>query len=841
MDQSKGEIVGESPVTGTMSGGKTLFVRNLPFAFTNQSLEDTFGVFGPMKKCFVVADPKNPTVNRGFGYVTFSLKEDADSAVAKMHGEKMEGRKLKVVLADKKPTLTREQLEEKAVASAAGEKGNKTKKENGEEDMDYETLTAVKAETPSSSASTEEGGKSDNGKKNTKKKSKAERAKPDNNAGRTTLVMPVEGFTKESLLKECKALGEVESVEVPASVNGASCAAIVFKTHKQCRRAVKHFSDKKNVQSFVKTAFMRNSAMTTTEKKQKNKKHRLIIRNVSWKCSADDMKKLLQTFGEVVDFNMPLGPKGKCKGFAFVEYDDFEGALKAVEEVNGKDIKGRPVAVDWAVSKNVYEKATEASERTEDAIKEEESEDADVSGSDEEDDDDEGDELEEVEESEIDEEKESVEPEEDVQEGKTLFVTNLCFETREKDLFEKFRHYGRIYYVKLVRNPETGLPKGTGFIKFVDKESADKCMAETGPDAIAEGRGCILDGRIVNVMVAVERKEANERKEEKSKKKKAKEVQRNLFLAKEGIITPDSEAAKHMTKEDLERRIAAWKEKKIKLANPNYFVSDVRLAVRNLPKTCLDADLRKLFEKVKGKKLNLLKAKVILSKDEKKGGKLVPTGFAFVEYRNHEDALTALRAYNNNPDCFESKRRPIVEFSVENRVKLRQHELNLKRRKENSKKNTKEEQAKINDEAEKRELKKKDMDAYVKERGTKRSSSEDDSISSEKPEAKKSKMEEKNSSENDARVGGNTEAKQSKKANKKKNNKKSKKKNRDVVKEEKMEGVALEEAKALPSKTKGKRQKQKKKQQETKDSFDDLLSKYRSKVIPEKTSRWFGE
>ena len=35
---------------------KTLFVRNLPFSTTDRQLEDAFGNYGPIKRCFVVKD-----------------------------------------------------------------------------------------------------------------------------------------------------------------------------------------------------------------------------------------------------------------------------------------------------------------------------------------------------------------------------------------------------------------------------------------------------------------------------------------------------------------------------------------------------------------------------------------------------------------------------------------------------------------------------------------------------------------------------------------------------------------------------------------------------------------
>ena len=771
-------------MTEATGKSKTLFVRNLPFTLTNAELEEKFGVFGPMKKCFVVGAPGNAGTNRGFGYVTYSLGEDASSALEKLNNTPMGDRRLKIIYSEKKRELTREELEEKEAKA---------------KDVDYETLTEAKVQEEKAVK--------------TARKPKSARSQPANGGdGRTTVIygLPLDNEkVKSKLEKDCKSLGDVENVSYEM-INGVQCACVLYKTHKQSRRAVKFFSAKeyggKKAECNVRTKFQKVDAP------RKSKKFRLIIRNVSWKCDAEELKSSLASFGEIVDFNMPLGPKGKCKGFAFAEFSDSEGAAKAVEGMNGKDVRGRPIAVDWAVSKTVYEKANNddaenkegdngGEKAHEEASDEEDDEDDSEEGGEAEedvddvdnDDEDDGNEIEKLQENEDGDDNDDSNDDhdsDDVQEGKTVFITNLCFETTDKTVFEKFRRFGKIYYCRLVKNPETGLPKGTAFVKFVNKDSADKCVEEIGPEALLKGQGLCVDGRILNVMMAVERKEANERKEEKSKKKKAKETQRNLFLAKEGIIAPDSEAAKHMTKEDLARRMAAWKEKKAKLANPNYFVSDVRLAVRNLPKTCLDNDLRNVFQSVGGKKLSLCKAKVIKSKDDRKGGKLVPTGFAFVEYKKHEDALAALREYNNSPSCFD-KRRPIVEFSVENRIKLKQHEMNLKRRKMALAKKT------VGD-----ENKEKVMPFTAKKR------------------------EIVQNSENDENGKLKTKAQKRKKSAIQQVVKKKTK-----IEEQDLNDIVQKKVKKA----------KKKKKVEVKDDFDNLLSKYRSKVSTEKANRWFAQ
>ncbi|CAJ0940112.1 unnamed protein product [Ranitomeya imitator] len=77
------------------------------------------------------------------------------------------------------------------------------------------------------------------------------------------------------------------------------------------------------------------------------KKARLIIRNLSFKCSEEDLKTHFFHFW-VCDGD------GKMRGFAFVQFKNMLEASKALKGTNMKSIKDRTVAVDWAVAKDKY-------------------------------------------------------------------------------------------------------------------------------------------------------------------------------------------------------------------------------------------------------------------------------------------------------------------------------------------------------------------------------------------------------------------------------------------------------------------------------------------------------
>ena len=82
------------------SNDKSVFVRNLPYDATDQSLEDHFGDVGPVKSAWLARDRKTKE-SRGFGFVAFALPEDAQRAVETMNGSIMGGRKISVDSAKK--------------------------------------------------------------------------------------------------------------------------------------------------------------------------------------------------------------------------------------------------------------------------------------------------------------------------------------------------------------------------------------------------------------------------------------------------------------------------------------------------------------------------------------------------------------------------------------------------------------------------------------------------------------------------------------------------------------------------------------------------------------------
>lgn len=75
--------------------GKKLYVGNLAFAVTSSDLEQMFGAHGTVESAQVVMD-RDTGRSKGFGFVEMSSNEEAQAAIAALHGQQHEGRALTV-------------------------------------------------------------------------------------------------------------------------------------------------------------------------------------------------------------------------------------------------------------------------------------------------------------------------------------------------------------------------------------------------------------------------------------------------------------------------------------------------------------------------------------------------------------------------------------------------------------------------------------------------------------------------------------------------------------------------------------------------------------------------
>ena len=74
---------------------KKLFVGNLPYTTTNESLGEYFAKYGEVVSAAVIMDRATGR-SKGFGFVEMANDDEADKAISESDGSEMEGRKLTV-------------------------------------------------------------------------------------------------------------------------------------------------------------------------------------------------------------------------------------------------------------------------------------------------------------------------------------------------------------------------------------------------------------------------------------------------------------------------------------------------------------------------------------------------------------------------------------------------------------------------------------------------------------------------------------------------------------------------------------------------------------------------
>ena len=77
--------------------------------------------------------------------------------------------------------------------------------------------------------------------------------------------------------------------------------------------------------------------------------NRLYVGNLSYSVTELDLRELFGGLGTVTDAKVVTDREtGRPRGFGFVEMSTEDEARKAIEEINGRDVQGRQVAVKEA-------------------------------------------------------------------------------------------------------------------------------------------------------------------------------------------------------------------------------------------------------------------------------------------------------------------------------------------------------------------------------------------------------------------------------------------------------------------------------------------------------------
>ena len=369
------------------------------------------------------------------------------------------------------------------------------------------------------------------------------------------------------------------------------------------------------------------------QKPESQQPPKLIVRNLPWTVKKpEDLAALFRSYGKVKHVTMPKAKPGLSAGFGFVLLRGRKNAQKAIEGVNGKEVEGRTLAVDWAVEKEVWEtlqngekqagvedstahsstaadddgnvKSGGSKELPVEAITESEVEPDDDS-------DNAGDEE--------DEEDEWSKPHTTQEDFSTLFIRNLPFTTDDEKLKDHFDVFGPVRYARVVLDHATERSKGTGFVAFYNQDDANTCLREaprlqataeqtrtnrgtTIKQSILEdiGLDCTgrytIDGRVLHVSRAVDRKEATRLTVAGTTLRDVRDKdKRRLYLLSEGTVPSGSPLYNQLSATEIKMREDSAKQRQsLTRSNPTLHLSLTRLSVRNLPRSVTSKDLKAL-------------------------------------------------------------------------------------------------------------------------------------------------------------------------------------------------------------------------------------------------------
>lgn len=641
----------------------SLFIKNIPVAVDEAALQAHFGGIGPLRTTTIVRE-KDTGVSKRFGFVRFAVPEHAALAMQSLDGSILDGRPLSIEFA-----LPR---------SRQGEKGGKGDEvEKGEE----KTVKPKIKRTPKGPLE------------------KVEKKRPGLRGAiskRTVVLNRSDGeVINEQAVREFFAShNNIDKNPGKAGKNNdlKPESVILSADTKTARVLFKDWSQAGKAAAKAHGSGTYDAVVDALQSKAEDGRATLIIRNLPFQvsvkqiCNAfigaapvrgvrvvakdDDQNK------GVADDGIPDSQLRECRGYAFVEMFTPADAMYAVSKVNGSKIGNRVVAMDVAVERKAYKRQRELAKN-------------------EGDDDDDSEEEEEE-----DDKKETIKVEEkpyvnledreiDVTDrtrhalssplelARTVFVRNILFECTGDEVWKVMEEaFGKVEQAVIVRHHATGLSRGSAFVRFFSPKSVKKAMdfASTAGGSAGDvvkddsSQGLQIRGRNVYICQAVDRGRVEKEKEKNSATASevdhAKHDLRNLRLANVGAINPESEEWKKLSLDDMGKRSKAERMKRNKLRNnPNSFVSDVRVCVRNLPKGIDERLLKGMCEMAAREDTGngwtggrVVHCKLVTSSDEPKSkkkknrndgdGKSI--GFGFVTFEKHEDALKALKVLNNS-------------------------------------------------------------------------------------------------------------------------------------------------------------------------------------------------
>ncbi|KAL7512658.1 hypothetical protein ACHAXN_009699 [Cyclotella atomus] len=360
------------------SGVGNIFVKNLHEGIDNKQLYDTFSLFGNILSCKVVTD-KETGLSKGYGYVHYETAEAAAQAIEKLDGMLIDGREVQVgvfMRRDTRPGGREGEWTNIFVKNLPFEWDDDKLKAEFEKfgeiisaSISQGTRKKFPKKKPVASASEAEK-KEENG-----QDKEGEGAANDDkkDAAAAAVVTDDEGEKKEAADPSEKKVEEIQGSLGFGFVN--------FATHEAALAAVNEMNEKEfsatddDGETITKVLFVGRAQKKAERERELRMKYEaekndriakfqgvnLYVKNLDDSVTDDTLRDEFSSMGTITSARVMRDLKtGVSRGFGFVCYSTPEDATRAVNEMNGKIVCGKPIFVALAQRRDVRRAQLEA-------------------------------------------------------------------------------------------------------------------------------------------------------------------------------------------------------------------------------------------------------------------------------------------------------------------------------------------------------------------------------------------------------------------------------------------------------------------------------------------------
>ncbi|KAL9182246.1 hypothetical protein ACHAXT_012898 [Thalassiosira profunda] len=363
------------------SGVGNIFVKNLHEGIDNKQLYDTFSLFGNILSCKVVTDKANGE-SKGYGYVHYETAEAARSAVEKLDGMLIDGREVQVGMFkrrdDRPDAHAFTNLFIKNIPFAWDAQKLEAEFEKFGEIVSCSVSMGKRKWFPKpvkkeEKKEGEEGEKKEEGGEGEEKPADApEEAKDEAKA------------EEESKKEEEPAKEEAEAAkpvkEESKEPESLGFGFVNFATHEAAAEAVKEMNEKEYTvtedgEEVTKVLFVGRAQKKAERERELRAKYEsekmdriakfqgvnLYVKNLDDAVTDDMLRDEFSGMGTITSARVMKDLKtGVSRGFGFVCYSTPEDATRAVNEMNGKIVAGKPIFVALAQRREVRRAQLEA-------------------------------------------------------------------------------------------------------------------------------------------------------------------------------------------------------------------------------------------------------------------------------------------------------------------------------------------------------------------------------------------------------------------------------------------------------------------------------------------------